>query len=1172
MVMSSKRNGLRMKKIALVMTFMLTTVLTAVAAKKEYIVQYALRLADVTCDRDCGYVEGITAEPFTDLNGLECVSYRYKDDVVNMTWYLSDIALSFSLVNKLDTTLTMHWSQLSGRGVDGRPTRFGYTLERPRVLVALDVPAHTGLNGFLIPYVNYPVFPMDTIKPLVPGSFLSRKDAKKTARKYIGKEFKMYFPLTYGEKVYGYRLTFVVDEALAYIYREPGMENLVTAWNEVEEEEKKSILAFSSRKNRKKDSDGRKEKSVQRRAKVENPSLLAAAQPTAAPRIRPLVTDSTVTTPLSTYKRFLAEQKLPLDAADPLSRLIAYAAHIDLFHDKCPQEKVYLHLDNTAYFQGETIWYAATLTGGKMNAKAPSKVLYVELLSPTGVVLQQQKLKVTDGRCHGSFSLIDNAVAAAVDLRGAVGYPSGYYQIRAYTRAMLNFDEAGIYSRVIPVYKAPEHEGDYADPVMRQYKGKEPNRPEPKKSEKGKQLNISFYPEGGHLIKGVTCRVAFKAADQHGHGVEIKELKYGDDKRLPITAMHDGMGSFTLRVDEKSARQSVSVRWKGKNYTYRLPEVEDEGCSVRLKSEANGWLQATVSARKLGADSLLAYTITHEGEVCAFDTLHLATPSAADPVIYEQLRIPSRRLPTGVCQFTLYGSTGNVYAQRLFFADNGIPTVPVEVTTANDDIHPFDSVALYLQTASNTPATFSLAIRDAADYGTAYRDDIRTYMLLSSELKGLIENPGWYFSSPGKDATEDMQFRREALDYLMMVQGWTRHNWRQMAGLEPFKVQHYTEEQLVVDGWAFSRILEKPLANTRVGIRLSEPDGELHQEAIVTTDSMGYWSVGVGDFEGEWNLYLETRQPGDVGEKRTTRIRLERSSAPAVLAYEPLDTYLPHYAWDSDKLLTVVDAKDSEYALPTDAHLLNEVEVIGHRRYIDYCTFRAFDAEKDAELLIDGGNYTYKVVDYLRAKGYDVELPGGDLVTENVGCGRENYYDVLVTMAPIKNHRTLWYVRDGRWNKTSPASTPGYDLDLEDVKSVIVYDSPNNYETHPAVRELFTPAQIVDFSKAKNGCPAGLYIVEIELNPASRRHNYTDKNSRATTFAGYSKPVEFYAPTYPDGPVQGDKDYRRTIYWNPEVMTDSTGRATVGFYNNGYSQCIVISAEGLTNEGVPVLK
>ena len=95
---------------------------------------------------------------------------------------------------------------------------------------------------------------------------------------------------------------------------------------------------------------------------------------------------------------------------DVMADLQQYARHIVYFNRVCPQEKVYLHLDNTAYFQGETIWYAANVINATTGSEAASKVLYVELLSPTGVILQQQKLKVVDGRCHGSFPLVDAGV------------------------------------------------------------------------------------------------------------------------------------------------------------------------------------------------------------------------------------------------------------------------------------------------------------------------------------------------------------------------------------------------------------------------------------------------------------------------------------------------------------------------------------------------------------------------------------------------------------------------------------------------------------------------------------------------------------------------------------------------------------------------------------------
>ena len=886
---------------------------------------------------------------------------------------------------------------------------------------------------------------------------------------------------------------------------------------------------------------------------------------------------------------------------DNVVQLVTYAARINYFNQLCPQEKVYLHFDNTAYFQGETIWYTAYVVDATTGDEAKSKVLYVELLSPTGVVLKQQKLKVVDGRCHGSFPLIDTDVEEAVAMRGAIGYPSGYYQIRAYTRTMLNFDDAGIFSRVIPVYKAPKKEGDYNDPVMERYTYHEVNRPEPKRSEKLDKFNMTFYPEGGHLVSGLPCRIAFKATDKQGHGVSIDALTDANGNTLSIPLQHNGMGSFSLTPDKTNRK--VQAIYGGKKYSFTLPETKPEGCTLQVlrstsqqvnESTSRDSLIVNFAAAGLPATKLLAYTLTSQGRCHAVDTLTVGARGCTRI-------LATAGLPTGVYQLTLFDAEGAVYAQRLFFVDNGIPTETVSVTAEKAEIHPFDEIRLNLNVNKSTgrrvnkPLSFSLAVRDAADFGTAYRDDIRTYMLLSSELKGLIEDPGWYFERPSDDS-EALPLtgeRGEGLDLLMLVQGWTRYNWRQMAGVEPFEIRHYTESQLVVDGWAFSRIKETPLPDVKITVRLSSPDRKHRQETTVTTDSLGYWSVGVEDFEGEWDLYMETRQKEDKSGNKTTRVRLERSSKPALYAYQPVEKYIPDDRWNASDIEMVKEMEDS-LVLPSDAHLLQEVEVHGRRKYIDYLTFKAFDAEKDAELILDEGNYTYKVVDYLRDKGYDVQLPDGETYElfmkhrdptlfppleegiNNSGddTSRTIYYQWVSTKAPINGFRSFWFIKDGKSERTGPSFFDGYDIDLEEVKSIIIYDDPHMFSTFPAIRELFTNRLIQEcFEKPKKelGFPAGLYIVEIEMNPARRRRTYVDKNARSTSFTGYTPVVEFYAPTYPNGPVQGDKDFRRTIYWNPEVATDSTGRATVSFYNNGYSRALTISAEGLTKDGVPII-
>ena len=1269
-----KTDSHSMKNALLCFTMMLLSLLPASGRNNEYTVRYALRLASVACDKDCGFVQPITEDSFADLDGLPTTTYRYKDDVVSMSWYVSDEAFNFTMINKSDSTMKLWWKDMSTRDINGVPSYISYTMEKPRFYIALDVPSHTGLNGYLIPLRNYPSNPKKDIRPLIEGTYLSQRAAKRAAEKIVGKDYHLYFPIHIGDEVYGYNLTFTVDKALGLLKQTKGQEEdyEVTTWDKVTESKGINFLVKGRRG--KKNSESSPSLSQEEDwAKAEGDHKEEKAE-TAKHTV-----PSFDTPPLPTYAQLLETMPEPRDTTSAHYRLIQYAARTDFFSQACPQEKVYLHLDNTAYFQGETIWFAANVVGPEANGYvAPSKVLYVELLSPTGVVLQQQKLKVEEGRCHGAFPLVDTAVKEAVALRGAIGYPSGYYQIRAYTRAMLNFDEASIYSRVIPVYKAPDEEGQYANPVLRKYSGKETYRPTIEKptektdkrsklrtqrrsngrvkDDPNDELQMTFYPEGGHLIRGVTCRIAFKATDRHGHGVTIDRLFNPEGQPLKLTLGRHGMGSFTLYNSDSEPITYVTAIYNGSAHEFSLPQSEDAGCALRMGDLERGLLPFTVSARHMTADTVLAYTVSHGGHVYAFDTLHLATPPDREVTLptpgsgsnlrstnntkekifepriaSERLLLSANRLPTGVCQFTLYGATGNIYAQRLFFVDNGVQTVPVTVTADKDTYRPFDPIMLRLQAADTVPTTFSLAVRDDADYGTANRDNILTYLLLSSELKGLIEEPDWYFregekptpnpsqkegllASERENGTssassqvlsfgEDLGEAARALELLMMVQGWTRYDWRKMAGVEPFSIRHYTEGQLVVDGWAFSRIKETPLVNTDVLVRLTSPDRQYEQEAVVTTDSLGYWSVGVEDFEGEWDLYMETRQPDRDGDKHAARIRMERSSAPALHPYEPLDIYLPNYTGDSDALLTAEEANDPIYRLPSDAHLLDEVVVEGKRKYIDYNTFHAFDAEKDAELMIDAGQYTYKVEDYLKDKGYDIThsdgmsyedyLTAADLAPETLpkvyeiiddsesldadgkpmDVSRTNiYYQWLVDQVKVDGYRTFWYVHEGKQNLTRPSTLGGYELDLEQTKSIIVYDDKRMFTSFAPIAENI-PTRLAEHflhADAKSGSPGGICIVDIELKPNYRRA-FVGNNARQTTFAGYSTPVEFYAPTYPDGPIPGDKDYRRTIYWNPSVTTDSTGVAIVYFYNSGYEHGLTISAEGLNAHGIPVV-
>ena len=189
-----------------------------------------------------------------------------------------------------------------------------------------------------------------------------------------------------------------------------------------------------------------------------------------------------------------------------------------------------------------------------------SRILYVELLSPDGLLVERQQIVVSDkGYTCGQFALTDSLY-------------SGYYELRAYTRWMLNFnvrhhrystkDAAwfynkemaadyfriwdGLYSRVLPVYSKPQEPGDYD--ARRMYQRPKTRVPVPKKD----NLAVTFYPEGGHLIEGVENHVAFDITDQHGEAVSIKGRVVAEGMAdIPIETEYMGRGSFVVTPTDK---------------------------------------------------------------------------------------------------------------------------------------------------------------------------------------------------------------------------------------------------------------------------------------------------------------------------------------------------------------------------------------------------------------------------------------------------------------------------------------------------------------------------------------------------------------------------------------------------------------------------------------------
>lgn len=564
--------------------------------------------------------------------------------------------------------------------------------------------------------------------------------------------------------------------------------------------------------------------------------------------------------------------------ADTDSLLNTRQENFEQFGHANPQERVYLHFDNTSYYKGEHIWYKAYLVEGSTLTSSPlSRILYVELLNPVGLPVETQKLMVRDGQASGSFLLKDTLNA-------------GFYEIRAYTAWMLNFTpgnghgwehltgilsqefygerfqqylrgNAGVFSRVFPVYEAVDS-GRYDRRSMPRLPKATASLAETQRD----RLEMDFFPEGGNLVRGVPSRVAFQARTTEGRTLNIEGRLLRNGKEVgTFKTDYAGRGLFSVtteqadELDDIDARSlKLSVNYQGKDYTFRLPKAHARGYVLNVFSNEEN-LRATIARNGQTPGRKLGLSVTSRGNTLYYDVLDLTQTDRLSVVI------DKASLQTGVNIFTLFTEEGKVVAQREVFVNNhdmdGL-RLQVEMPADSCGLKPYGKVELQcrLVDAQGQPATgynrFSIAVTDATYRDSTYADgNVLSYLLLGSELKGFIPHPEYYFEA-------DDHEHRAALDLLMMVQGWTRYDFERMMSGERFQPLMAIERGLnfrgrvVDDHGEYEYIFwKKPSRPYWVfGELLTPYDGVTTAE--IKTDSLGFFMFNLNPFFGNARLSL----------------------------------------------------------------------------------------------------------------------------------------------------------------------------------------------------------------------------------------------------------------------------------------------------------------------------
>lgn len=752
---------------------------------------------------------------------------------------------------------------------------------------------------------------------------------------------------------------------------------------------------------------------------------------------------------------------------------------------KYPQEKIHLHFDKTYYNPGETIWFKAYVME-KGNASAISKTMYADLIDGNGMVLQRKTMPIFQAGAASFFEL------------DTIYRPKLF--IRAYTSWMLNFDSSLVYIKPITLI----------NPKLENAKKDKP------------AYSITVFPEGGDVIENINCRMAFKAVDNEGMPVTITGI-LTDSKNKNITtftSVHDGMGMFayTPVYGEK-----YKISWKGPDGILQqtdLPAAKKEGVALRVQ-QTNGEITYTINRPEVIDDAFKQFTV--------FAQINQQTVYGATIRLQQKTQVTAPiiadSLPDGIMVITIFNANNLPVAERLVFVNNNNYYFNTDLHTTQKNLSPHGKTVLQVDVGANMLSNLSIAVTDAVlEAPTKNKESIFSDLLLTSDLKGYVYNPAYYFSS-------DVDSVKQHLDLVMMTNGWRRYRWQDMmAGKWPLIIRqpdNYITLQGNVYGLSKTQLKDKALtavirSGRTGGSFLSIPlngDGTFKVPGIYFFDTAKVFYQINNDKDKRltsaasfaFNNGFEKVPAAAYKILEQQYFNLNPDIAALQKSIKQNQLFLSAAAMEKTKTLEAVVVKGKQ---KTAAEKLDEQYATG---LFSGGFARVFALEDDPF-----AQNAISILDYLRAK-----VPGLQVST---GAGGSS--------ATRRGSNVAFFLNEMQSDADFIQSTS-----MADVAMIKVFDPP--------------------FIGATGGGPGGAIAVYTKKGG----NTAAVKGLNEATVSGYSAYKDFYMPDY-DKTVATGGDYRSTLYWNPFLLMDAkTRRISIPVFNSSNCKKMKVVIEGINEMG-----
>ena len=476
------------------------------------------------------------------------------------------------------------------------------------------------------------------------------------------------------------------------------------------------------------------------------------------------------------------------------------AQDLEVIHAALPQDQPYMLFSKETYETGEDMWFKAWLFDRSLlTLSNRSQTLFLRIYDSADSLVWNEKYPISGGRAEGHVFIGEH-------------WKTGEYRVEGYTQSSFYADSTeAVFPQKIWV----------VDRIDKQ---------EPQDTRTGLQkdnIRLGLYPEGGYLVQGIKNYVAFKATDNQGMPVPLSGWLCENRARiLNIESSHDGMGLLSF-VPHEGVRYTVQLT---NGQEFPLPSSLRSGMVMHLEHTDRKNVVFSAKQPRGSMPRRISLFVQMRGVPC-----YQAGGILRDSLI---ISLPMSGFPgQGIAEVTLFDEQQRPIAERLFYV---LPDKQLTITARpSKEVYirrDKGEVRIHVTDSEGKPvqAEICMSIFDKAYMSQAYRETMLSYNFLSTQIRGNIHHPAYYFDRKNPD-------RLQALDLLLLTQGWRRYTWQ--ASRKDYHGKTFLCDNIIGMETVGSRKMKRNTTNG--GEQVIQVFGPSGDSQFLWTDSVGNFSVPV---------------------------------------------------------------------------------------------------------------------------------------------------------------------------------------------------------------------------------------------------------------------------------------------------------------------------------------